>query len=73
MGKTRKNTHAKSVEINFKQEERAMEPLTIIIASTLAAKILDELAAKSKNRKLRKYLGIFSWLAKLPGIFKTRI
>jgi len=50
-----------------------MEQITIIIDSTLAAKILDELAAKSKNRKLRKYLGIFSWLAKLPGIFKTRI
>ena len=42
-----------------------MEPLTITIASILVAKIADELLAKSKNEKVKKYIGIFSLIARL--------
>lgn len=42
-----------------------MEPITITIASILVAKVLDELAAKSKNPKLKKYIGFFSTIARL--------
>ena len=39
-----------------------MEPLTIFFATSLAAKVLDEILAK--NKKLEKYKGSLSWIAK---------
>ena len=42
-----------------------MEPITAILVSVLISKIADELLAKSKNEKLKKYVGLFSWLAKI--------
>ena len=42
-----------------------MEPITITIASILVAKIADELLAKSKNEKLKKYIGIFRLIARV--------
>lgn len=48
-----------------------MEPTTIILGSLLIGKILDELAAKSKNKKLKKYIGILSWIARIPKILVT--
>ena len=41
-----------------------MEPLTILFASSLAVKVIDEMLAKSKNKKLEKYVGSLSWIAK---------
>jgi len=42
-----------------------MEPLSTFFAGLLIAKVADELAAKSDNPLVKKYLGFFSYLAKI--------
>ena len=42
-----------------------MEPIEIVLATTLIAKVTDELIAKSNNKYIKKYIGLFSWIAKL--------
>ena len=45
-----------------------MDALSIFLASMLVGKVCDELAAKYP--KWKKYIGIFSWSAKLYGKVK---
>ena len=42
-----------------------MEPTTIILTSILVGKVADEILAKSKSEKLKKYVGLFSLIARI--------
>lgn len=49
-----------------------MEPIAIYFASALVFKVIDELLAKSENKWVKKYKGIFSWTASLARILITK-
>jgi len=42
-----------------------MDAISITLASILISKIADELLAKSKSEKLKKYVGLFSLIARI--------
>jgi len=42
-----------------------MDAISITLASMLIGKIADELLAKSKREKLKKYVGLFSIIARI--------
>ena len=42
-----------------------MDVISITLASMLIGKIADELLAKSKSEKLKKYVGLFSLVARM--------